>query len=91
MVRFISRNILTGLFTILPVLLILYLLYWLAVSAESVLGKVIRLMLPEPVLARYGIDHRVGRGVRGGVIDASLRGTMVVLQRGATLLTHTRD
>jgi uncharacterized membrane protein len=47
MVRFISRNILTGLVAILPVLLTLYLIYWLAVSAESMLGNVIRLMLPE--------------------------------------------
>ena len=45
--RFISRNILTGLVTILPVALTLYLLYWLAVSAEAVLGGVIQLMLPE--------------------------------------------
>jgi uncharacterized membrane protein len=33
--------------TILPVVLTLYLLYWLAVSAESVLGGIIQLMLPE--------------------------------------------
>ncbi len=47
MLRFISRNILTGLVTILPVVLTLYLLYWLAVSAESALGGLIRLVLPE--------------------------------------------
>ncbi|MEN8207193.1 MAG: DUF502 domain-containing protein [Pseudomonadota bacterium] len=44
--RFISKNILTGLVTILPVVLTLYLLYWLAVSAESVLGGMIQLILP---------------------------------------------
>lgn len=47
MLKFISRNILTGLVTILPVVLTLYVLYWLAVSAESVLGNTILLMLPE--------------------------------------------
>ena len=47
MVRFISRNILTGLVTILPLVLTLYLLYWFAVSAESLLGGTILLMLPE--------------------------------------------
>jgi len=47
MVRFIGRNILTGLVTILPVVLTIYLLYWLVVSAESVLGGMIRLLLPE--------------------------------------------
>ena len=47
MVGFISKNILTGLVTILPVVLTLYLIYWLAVSAESALGGMIRLGLPE--------------------------------------------
>ena len=47
MVRFIGRNILTGLVTILPVVLTLYLLYWFAVTAESMLGDMIRMVLPE--------------------------------------------
>ena len=47
MMRFISRNILTGLVAILPIVLTLYLLYWLAISAETVLGSVIRMVLPE--------------------------------------------
>lgn len=47
MVKFISKNVLTGLVTILPVALTLYLLYWLAVSVELALGRLIRLLLPE--------------------------------------------
>lgn len=47
MVKFISKNMLTGIVTILPVVLTLYLLYWFAISAESVLGGMIRLILPE--------------------------------------------
>lgn len=47
MMKFISRNILAGLVTILPVVLTIYLLYWFAVSAENVLGSMIRLILPE--------------------------------------------
>ena len=47
MLKFISRNILTGLVTILPVALTIYLLYWLTVSAESVLGSMIRSIFPE--------------------------------------------
>ena len=47
MMKFISRNMLTGLLAILPVVLTLYLLYWLAVTAESALGKLIRLVLPD--------------------------------------------
>ena len=41
-----SRTFLTGLVTILPVILTLYLLYWLVISMESVLGSMIRLVLP---------------------------------------------
>lgn len=41
-----SKTFLTGLVTMLPVLLTGYLLYWLAVSAESWLGNLIRLVLP---------------------------------------------
>lgn len=47
MLKSMSKTLLTGFITILPVVLTLYLLYWLAVSAESVLGKLIRLMLPD--------------------------------------------
>ena len=47
MLRFISRHVLTGLVTILPVLLSFYLLYWFAVTAETMLGKMIRLAMPE--------------------------------------------
>jgi uncharacterized membrane protein len=47
MLKYISKTFLTGLITILPVILTLYLLYWLVASAESVLGSMIRLVLPE--------------------------------------------
>ena len=47
MLRYISKTFLTGLITLLPVVLTIYLLYWLVVSAESVLGNMIRLVLPE--------------------------------------------
>lgn len=47
MLGFMSKNFIAGLVTILPVTLTLYLLYWLAVTAESALGGVIRSMLPD--------------------------------------------
>lgn len=47
MMKFISKNILAGLAASLPVVLTLYFLYWLAVTAENALGGVIRLFLPE--------------------------------------------
>jgi uncharacterized membrane protein len=41
MMTAIGKYILTGLITLLPVLLTFYLLYWLAVSTETVLGELI--------------------------------------------------
>lgn len=49
MLKFIGRNILTGLVTILPLALTLYFLYWIVVSAESVLGSIIRAIFPNIV------------------------------------------
>jgi uncharacterized membrane protein len=43
----VSKTFLTGLITMLPVVLTGYLLYWLAVSAESWLGNLMRLVLPD--------------------------------------------
>ncbi len=75
--RFIGRNILTGLVTILPVALTLYLLYWLAISAESVLGDAIRLILPEN-------NYWPGMGVIAGLVVAFFIGLLMhayVVQR----------
>jgi len=58
---FITRNMLTGLITILPIVLTAYLLYWLAVSAESFLGELIRLVLPDDL-------YWPGMGVIAGLL-----------------------
>ncbi len=47
MLRKINQNILTGLITILPVILTLYLLYWFIVTTESFLGGLIRSVVSE--------------------------------------------
>ncbi|MDD3447467.1 MAG: DUF502 domain-containing protein [Gammaproteobacteria bacterium] len=67
MLSFIGRNILTGLATILPVALTLYLIYWLAVTAESLLGGLIHLILPESlywpgmgIIAGVGVLFAIG-------------------------------
>jgi uncharacterized membrane protein len=67
MLKFITRNILTGLVTILPVVLTIYLLYWMAVSAESMLGSMIRSIFPEildlpgiGMVATLGLAFAVG-------------------------------
>lgn len=46
MLKSISRTFLTGLISILPVVLTLYFFYWLIVSAESLLGGLLRELLP---------------------------------------------
>lgn len=43
----ITKNILTGLFTILPIVLTFYLLYWLVVSVEELLGYQLTHWLPQ--------------------------------------------
>ena len=87
--KFISKHILTGLITILPVVLTLYLLYWFVVSAESVLGDMIRLWLPEN---RYW----PGMGLIAGLLAAFITGLLMhayVVQRlfaaGEKLFYHT--
>ncbi|MDT8311340.1 MAG: DUF502 domain-containing protein [Methylophaga sp.] len=44
---FIWKTFLKGLATLLPVALTLYLIYWLAVSAEKVLSPILKLVMPE--------------------------------------------
>jgi uncharacterized membrane protein len=45
--RNISKVFVQGFVAILPVVLTFYIIYWLAVSAESVIGEIIRFILPE--------------------------------------------
>ncbi len=70
MLSFISRNILTGLVTLLPVALTLYLLYWLATTAESLLGGAIRLVLPDAF-------YWPGMGMVAGLAAAFLMGLLM--------------
>lgn len=46
MLKTIGKQILTGLFTLLPVMLTVYVLYWFAVTMESWLGNLIRHVIP---------------------------------------------
>lgn len=47
MLRKINQNILTGLITLLPVILTLYLLYWFILTTEAFLGRLIRIVLSD--------------------------------------------
>ena len=88
MLRYISKSFLTGLITILPVVLTLYLLYWMVVSAESALGSMIRLVLPENL-------YWPGMGSIAGLVVVFLVGVLMhayVVQRlfawGEQILYH---
>ena len=70
MLKFISKHILTGLIATLPVILTLYLCYWFAVSTESVLGNMIRLLLPENL-------YRPGMGLVAGLTAAFVVGLLM--------------
>ena len=74
--------------TILPVVLTIYLLYWLAVSAESVLGGMIQWMLPESL-------YWPGMGLIAGLIAVFAVGLLMhayivqrLFARGEQLLYH---
>ena len=46
MFKSIGTTLITGLFTLLPIVLTLYLLYWLAITSEQVMGKALQWVLP---------------------------------------------
>ena len=70
MLKFISKHIFTGLLAILPVALTLYFLYWLVVSAESILGGMIKTVLPADM-------YWPGMGSIAGVIFVFLIGVLL--------------
>ncbi|GJL77577.1 MAG: membrane protein [Nitrospinaceae bacterium] len=77
MLKFISKNIITGLVTLLPVVFTLYLLYWLAVTAETALGGVMRSLLSDSF-------YWPGMGVAAGLASVFVVGMLMhtyVVQR----------
>ncbi len=87
--RFIARHVLTGLVTILPVLLTAYLLYWFADTAETLLGGLLRLILPVNT-------YHPGMGLVAGLVVAFVIGLLMhayIVQRlfamGEQLIYHT--
>jgi len=47
MFKSISKILITGFITLLPVVLTIYLIYWLAITSEQVMGNALRFALPE--------------------------------------------
>lgn len=70
MLKSISRILLTGLITLLPVVLTIYLLYWLAVTSERVMGDLLRFILPD-------IIYFPGLGMLAGLLVAFLVGLLM--------------
>jgi uncharacterized membrane protein len=88
MLRSISKTLLTGFITILPIVLTGYLLYWMVVSTETALGNLIRHLLPEEY-------YWPGMGMIAGVLLVFLVGVLMhayVVQRlftwGEEVLYH---
>lgn len=88
MLKSLSGTFITGLITILPVALTIYLLYWLAISAETILGDVIKLVLPKHL-------YWPGMGVVAGVIVIFVIGLLMhayvvqrLFSRGEQVLYH---
>ena len=47
MFKYLSKTLLTGFITLLPMVLTIYLLYWLGISSEQLLGNMLRHVLPQ--------------------------------------------
>ncbi len=47
MFKYLSKTLITGFITILPVVLTIYLLYWVAVASEEVMGNALKYVLRE--------------------------------------------
>ena len=70
MFKSISKTLLTGFITLLPIVLTIYLLYWLAVSSENVMGGVLRWLLPDAI-------YFPGLGMVAGLLVVFLVGLLM--------------
>lgn len=70
MFKYISKTLLTGFITLLPIILTIYLLYWLGITSEEVMGKALRHVLPEEV-------YFPGIGMFSGIMIIFIVGLMM--------------
>jgi len=70
MFKSIGRTFITGFLAIVPVVLTIYLLYWLAVTSESVLGGALQWLLPKVI-------YFPGLGMIAGLVVVFLIGLMM--------------
>lgn len=70
MFKYISKTLLSGFITLLPIILTIYLLYWLGISSEKVMGDALRYLLPENL-------YFPGLGMLTGIIIVFMVGLMM--------------
>ena len=70
MFKSIGTTLITGLFTVLPIVLTLYLLYWLAITSEQVMGTALQWALPS-------IIYFPGMGTIAGLILVFMIGLLM--------------
>ncbi len=70
MFKLISKTLLTGFITLLPIVLTIYFLYWLAVSSENVMGAALRWLLPQAA-------YFPGLGMIAGIVVVFIVGLMM--------------
>jgi len=70
MFKSISTTLITGFITVLPVVLTIYLLYWMAVSSEEVMGAALQYVLPR-------VAYFPGMGTIAGLILVFLVGLLM--------------
>lgn len=70
MFKYLSKTLLTGFITLLPIVLTIYLLYWLGVTSEDVMGKALRQVLPEE-------SYFPGLGMASGIMIIFIVGLMM--------------
>ena len=80
----ITKIFITGLVTILPIVVTLYLLYWFADISESILGQIIRLFIPDHI-------YHPGMGLAAGILIVFLVGMLMnagIIRKWFTLSEH---
>ena len=70
MLKFLSKTLLTGFIALFPMVLTIYLLYWLGVSSEQIMGKAFRYILPDDA-------YFPGLGMFAGIMIVFIVGLMM--------------
>lgn len=70
MFKYIGKTLITGFITILPIVLTIYLLYWIAVASEEVMGNALRNVLHDEI-------YFPGLGMLVGVVVIFIIGLMM--------------